>query len=64
MKDLGRYGVVIFILMLVLSFTIDFGVSFAVTWLFCKVAGITFKWAFVWLVFAVVGILGGFSKKG
>lgn len=64
MKDLGWYGVVIFILMLVLAFAIDFGVSFTVTWLFCKVAGIAFKWAFVWLVFAVVGILGGFSKKG
>lgn len=62
MKNLGWYGVVIFILMLVLAFAIDFGISFAVTWLFCKIAGIAFKWLFVWLVFFVIMILSGIFK--
>jgi hypothetical protein len=62
MKELGWYGVAVFVLVLALAFAIDFGVSFAVTWLFCKVAGIAFKWLFVWLVFFVIMILGGIFK--
>jgi hypothetical protein len=61
MKKFGCFGIV-FILIMALCFAIDFGVSFAVTWLFCKVAGIAFKWLLVWLVFFVIMILGGIFK--
>jgi hypothetical protein len=63
MKELGWYGVAVFVLGLALGIAINFGLSFAVTWLVCEVAGITFKWAIVWLVFLILWILGAIFKK-
>lgn len=53
---------IVFVLLMAFIFACNFGASFAVTWLFCKAAGIAFKWLFVWLVFFVIMIPGGIFK--